>query len=152
MPFRTVTGEKAGPDAVGILVPPGRRTVVVVRPRQLDFDLLLVRRGPEGDLLPGFHEAARGEASMLAQNLARMLDGRGEVEVVSAEAGGFWVRAEVGAFPLLVCGRLPGQPYRPLTFSDEAAAGQAADAVRSTLCPGPDADRELYLNTENFSR
>jgi hypothetical protein len=152
MPFRTVSGEEAGPDAVGILVPPSPRTVVVVRPRRLDFDLLLVRRGPDGDLLPGFHEAGRGEASMLAQNLGKALGGKSSVEVVSTDGGGFWVRAEVGAFPLIVCGRVPGQPYRPLAFPDEAAASQAADAVRYVLCPGPDTESQLYFNTQNFAR
>ena len=152
MPFRTVPGEDAGSAAVGILVPPGRRTLVVVRPRSLDVDLLLVRRGDDGDLLAGFHEVARGEASMLAQNLARVLDGRGQVEVVPADGGGFWVRIEIGAFPLIVCGRTPGKPYRPLVYADEHAARQAADTVSAVFCPGPNEEREVYLNTENFSR
>jgi len=153
MPFRTVSGPEAGPGAVGVLVPPGRRTVVVVRPRSLSVDLLLVRRGPEGELLDAFHEAGRGEADLLAQNLGRSLStGRGVVEVVPGEGRGFWVRAEVGAFPLIVCGRVAGQPYRPLLFADEAAAAQVADAVRALLCPGPETVQELYFNTEHFAR
>ncbi len=31
--FRRVEGEEAGPDALGILVPPGKRTFVILRPR-----------------------------------------------------------------------------------------------------------------------
>src|SRR5207302_3778230 len=40
-PLRRVEDAHAGPHAVGILVPPGRRTVVIVRPRALIWDLLL---------------------------------------------------------------------------------------------------------------
>jgi hypothetical protein len=152
MPFRTVPGEQAGPEAVGILVPPGRRTLVVVRPRSLDFDLLLVRRGDAGEVLDGFHEASRSEASFLAENLCRALtSSTGRVEMVAAD-GGFRVCCEISAFPLIICGRKPGEPYRPMLFPDETAARQAADAVRAVLCPAADAERQLYLNTQHFSR
>jgi hypothetical protein len=153
MPFCTVSGEQAGPDAVGILVPPGRRTVVVVRPRSLDHDLLLVRRDEDGELLAGFHEAGRGEAAMLAENLSRALTtGTARFEVSAADGGGVWVRCEIGAFPLIVCGRAPGQPYRPLAFADEAAARPTIDRVRAVLSPAGDVERQVYLNTQHFSR
>jgi hypothetical protein len=113
-------------------------------------DLLLVRRGADGEPLAGFHESGPGEAMMLARNLSRSL-GTAAVKVVPAEAEQFWVRAEVGAFVLIVCGRVAGQPYRPLALMPDAAR-QMADAVRAVLCPAPDAERELYVNTHQFAR
>src|SRR5260370_18910840 len=44
-PLRLVEDADAGPDAVGILVPPCKRTVVILRPRALIWDLLLTEEG-----------------------------------------------------------------------------------------------------------
>ncbi len=151
MPFREVHGEDAGPSAVGILVPPGRRTVVVVRPRSLDVDLLLVRRGDDGAPLAGFHETGCGEALMLARNLSRAF-GSVSITVQPANDGGCHILAEVGAFVLIVCGRVPGQAYRPLLFPTDADAQPTADAVRAVLCPAPGTERQVYLNTQHFAR
>jgi hypothetical protein len=153
--FRTVSAEQAGPGAVGILVPPGRRTVVVLRPRALDLDLLLLRRGDDGRALTAFHEAARTEAALLAENLGKALvrsPEAGSIEVIPAEGAGWLVQANFGAFALVACARLAGQAYRPLAFATEEEAGRAAAALRSALCPAADADQELYVNTQHFSR
>ncbi|MBY0527285.1 MAG: hypothetical protein K2R98_28070 [Gemmataceae bacterium] len=155
--FRTVDGSEAGPAAVGILVPPGRRTVVVLRPRSLDVDLLLVRRGPDGTPGTGFHEGGPGEAAVLAQGvshaLVRSANGKARIETQqAAEGGGHWLRVGVGAFVLLVCPRLPGQAYRPLTFATIEETQPMAKALAAVLCPGPDANQELYLNTQFFGR
>ena len=45
-PFRHVEGNQAGPNALGILLPPGRRTLVVVRPRSLAWDLIPLNPTP----------------------------------------------------------------------------------------------------------
>src|ERR1700730_5167165 len=67
-PLRRVLGDRAGPTAVGILVPPGPRTVVILRPRALAWDLLLVR----GDAT--FQEIESHEAEAIVQGLARALE------------------------------------------------------------------------------
>jgi hypothetical protein len=154
--FRRVDGAAAGPRALGILVPPGGRTVVVVRPRSLDLDLVVLRKGPNGTASNVIHEAGRTEASILADGLRRALEnaadrGAGQIQIVPTEHG-FWLRVQVGAFALLVCPRQPGQAYRPLHLTTEDEARQTADAVDALLSPGPDANQELYVNTEHFTR
>ncbi|MGH9676480.1 MAG: hypothetical protein ACRD36_05205, partial [Candidatus Acidiferrum sp.] len=57
--FQRVDAGEAGPSALGILIPPGRRTILIVRPRHLEFDLVLMR--PEGQL--GFCELTHDQAS-----------------------------------------------------------------------------------------
>ena len=41
--LRRVTGEEAGPAALGVLLPPGRQTFLILRPRGLTWDMLLLR-------------------------------------------------------------------------------------------------------------
>jgi hypothetical protein len=154
-PFRRVEGDRAGPDALGILVPPGRRTVVVVRPRALAWDLVPVRSGGQS---ASFLEVGRDEAARVAQELQRGLEdraggGSGRVEAVAISAGeGYQVRAEVGAFALIACLRVPGRPYKPLEFARAQEAQAAATRLAEVLCPAADADQELYVNNRNFSR
>lgn len=153
--FRLVDARQAGPKAVGILVPPGRRTVIVVRPRALDLDLLLVYRGEDGEPTAAFHEAGRAEAAMLAANLQRQLAEQGScrAEIVpSSDAGGFCVRVEIGAFMLIACCRVAGQPYRPAAFATREEGERIATAMVALLNPGADAERELYVNAEFFGR
>src|SRR5690242_12997246 len=104
--LRRVADDQAGPAALGILIPPGRRTFLILRPRSLCWDLLLVRA-------PGatsFREMGREEANAAAHSLVRALEewslgsGGGTVEPVSAPDGrGFLVRAGVEEFHLLAC-------------------------------------------------
>ena len=58
--FRRVDDERAGSAALGILVPPSRRTFVILRPRSLEWDLPLIRA--DG----AFHDMSREEASVVA--------------------------------------------------------------------------------------
>src|SRR5207248_1167371 len=109
--FRRVEAEQAGPAALGILIPPGRRTFVILRPRALPWDLLVCRG--EGD--PAFAQLAHDEASACAQGLYRALrdwsaGGPGAVEPVAGPEG-FSLRVLVGPFALAVCPRRPGRPY-----------------------------------------
>jgi len=152
-PFRTVAGGRAGPGALGILVPPGARTVVVLRPRSLMVDLLVVRRANGST---AFLETNRQAAGLEAQKLGKALinaaeTSLGRVDAVAAtDANGWWVRAELDDFELLACARKPGQAYRPLVFTVETEAQRIADSLRAVICPPPDADQELYTNMSQF--
>ena len=152
MPFVYVEGERAGPSAVGILVPPGRRTLLIVRPRALDWDLLPV--APEAGVL-GFWEVGRDFAPRLAAELARALEfGCGSrVDAIASPGGaGYQVRASVGRFVLVVCARIPGQVYQPLTFATVDEACTAVERVGKFLCPAAHAEQEIYLNNRHFER
>ena len=156
--FRPVDGDRAGPDAVGILVPPGQRTLVVVRPRSLAWDLVLARRVGGGGPGPGFLEMPRPEARFIVQKLEQKLvwsaeDGSGRAEPVPAPQGeGYWVWIDLEPHPLVACDRSPGLAYRPSVFANLAEAWQTASAISAVLCPGPDANLELYTNTDQFQR
>lgn len=152
-PLRRVEDHRAGPSALGILVPPGRRTFLILRPRALAWDLLLLR--PE--TMNQFHELPRVEADRLAYDLFHALwdwseGASGHVEEIACPDGrGFWVRVRVGFFALLLCGRQPGKPYQPLTFPDAETALAAAVQVRGVLRPSDDVEQEVYLNNYHFS-
>ena len=152
-PFRRVDGNQAGPSALGILLPPGRRTLVVVRPRLLDWDLLPLNPNENGG--PRFWEAARIEAQDVAQRLYRALetsstDGGARVDAIAADAG-YEVRVGVGSFVLLACGRVPGRPYEPHVFATVSEALVAVERIAACLNPGAGAEQEVYLNTRNFA-
>jgi hypothetical protein len=151
-PFRRVEGSQAGPSALGILLPPGRRTLVVVRPRALDWDLLPLNPNENGG--PRFWEAARIEAQDVAQRLYRALEastteGGARVDAIAADSG-YEVRVAVGSFVLLLCGRVPGRPYEPHAFPTVSEALAAVERVEACLNP-TGAEQEVYLNTRNFA-
>src|SRR5262245_20703268 len=151
--LRRITGDKAGPTALGILIPPGQRTLLILRPRAVDWDLVLLLR-PDG---AGFRELARDQAAAGAQAVLNALEawaggGAGTVEPVAGSNHEFHVRAIIGPFPFLACPRLPGRPYQPLVCADLEAAHHAARALTEALCPTPGCEREVYLNTSCFSR
>jgi hypothetical protein len=136
--FRRVEAERAGPDALGILVPPARRTFIILRPRALPWDLLLCRGAD--DLT--FRDLAHDEASAAAQGLFRALrEAPARVEVV-ADA----VRVLAGAFALVACPRQPGRPYAPLA----GASAEAVARLLAALCPPPGEEREVYFNMRHF--
>jgi hypothetical protein len=157
-PLRRVFAERAGPTALGILVPPGPRTVLVVRPRALAWDLLLVEDGPDAEAVIRFCDVTRAEAEAAAERFGRALDGwagdrPARVEPFPAPGcPGYCVRAMVGEFTLVACPRAPGRPYRPMVFASRDEAQQAADALANVLCPPPGASQEVYFNTRNFAR
>ena len=70
-PLRRVEDHRAGPSALGILVPPGRRTFLILRPRALSWDLLLLR--PNG--AQAFREMPQNEATTLVLALYHALGG-----------------------------------------------------------------------------
>lgn len=152
-PLRRVEDHRAGPSALGILVPPGRRTFLIVRPRSLSWDLLLSR--PEA--MSTFQDFGHAEAGRLAHELFQALcqwseGASGHVEEIACpDGGGFWVRVRVGAFALMVCARRPGQPYQPLAFADAETALSAAEQLRRILRPAANVEQEVYLNTLHFA-
>jgi hypothetical protein len=147
-PLRRVDDDRAGPAALGVLVPPGRRTFLILRPRSLAWDLVLLR-GAEGK---AFRDMNRDEAQVVAGALLRALDkAGGHVEEVAHPDGRLWLRARVGPYALLVCPRLPGQPYQPEAFPDAASARAAAAELAPILCPPPGVEQECYCNTRHFS-
>jgi hypothetical protein len=156
--FRRVNGDQAGPAALGLLVPPGRRTLLIVRPRALAWDLVIVHSSRKTGPTTSFRDFGRDEALAASEGLYLALEewtrgGPGRVEATSAPDGtGFVVRAQVGIFPLLVCPREPGRPYRPLIFPELHEAQKAAAAVAVALRPAAGAEREVYFNTHHFAR
>ncbi len=153
-PLRRVEGSLAGPSALGILVPPGRRTFLILRPRALSWDLLLLRP----DSVNAFREVSHVEADRLAHEMLQALrhwseGASGHVEEIACpDGGGFWLRVRVGSFALLACGRQPGQPYSPYTFPDVESALTAATQLRKFLRPPDKIDQEVYLNTHYFTQ
>jgi hypothetical protein len=154
--LRLVADDRAGPAAVGILVPPSRRTFLIVRPRSLPLDLLVLAESAG----TAFREFEREQASRAAEALFDLLaewSGSNPVRVECAPAAGdaadaFYLRVQVGPFHLLACDRRPGHPYVPLAFADFASARSTAERVTRLLCPPPGSDQEVYLNTRNFQR
>jgi hypothetical protein len=151
-PLRRVEGRQAGPTALGILAPPGRRTFLILRPRSLSWDLLLSHREPDGtfrDLRP--EEAARLSGELFDALSSWSAGASGHIEEIARPDGGFWLRVCVGPFSLLLCEREPGQPYRPLTFPDAETALAVAGRLRPILCPSGSVEQEVYLNTRYFT-
>jgi hypothetical protein len=137
--FRRVEAEHAGPEALGILVPPGKRTFVILRPRALPWDAVLCRSADELT----FAQLAHDEASAAAQGLYRALRDGEEVKV----GIGACVYVVVGSFVLVACPRVPGQPYTPLS---PFTAPDAASRLAAVL--DPEGERELYFNVRHFER
>jgi hypothetical protein len=151
--LRIVLPDQAGPAALGILVPPGTRTVLIVRPRSLLWDLLLVQ-GVAGS---AFREMSREEAPLVAREFYQALEnwncgGSGLVEAVPASEGeGNLIWIDVGEFCLVVCARLPGQPYQPLQFARLDEARMAAARITAILHPPQGSVQEVYFNTRHFA-
>jgi hypothetical protein len=152
-PFLRVEDRRAGPEALGILVPPGLRTVVILRPRALGWDLLPVRPGawPPDFCTFGRDEAA-GVARQVQRDLAAAAGGGTNPVVTVAGPAGFLICCQRGAFRWVACPRVPGKPYEPVLFATPEEASAAAAALTRFLWPAADAQQEYYFNTQNFSQ
>jgi hypothetical protein len=154
-PFRRVEDRRAGPTALGILVPPGLRTLVILRPRALEWDLLPLRPG-EGEAAADFCAFGRDEAAGVARRVQRALEqaAQGAADPVLAAArasgDGYWVVVRAGEWSWAACRRLPGQPYRVNVFASLECAREAAGRLARFLCPQADAAQEYYFNTQHF--
>ncbi len=154
--FRRVEPQQAGPQALGILVPPGTRTLVIVRPRPVEFDLLPARWAGTSSCPPEFCLFERDEAAQVARSFQAALDdavrrGVNPVETLGDQAGNafqVWIRA-AGWF-WIACRRAMGQAYRPLLYQTMEAAREAGEALARIVFPASDAEQEYYFNTQRF--
>ena len=138
--FQRVEADQAGPTALGILIPPARRTFVILRPRAMTFDLLLCRAADD----PTFHALTHDEASTAAHSLYRGLrDGLARIEARDH------LRVHVGPLSFVACSRVAGQPYAPIAL-DPSDAEALGDRLRCFLCPA--GEQEVYFNTRFFER
>ena len=136
---------------VGILVPLCERTVVIVRPRALAWDLVLL-----GPAVLTIQELERDDAAAAARQLFSALEdwaggGSATLTLLAADKG-YLVRVDVGGFSLIACARRPGQAYQPASFLTRAAAERAAASLAAVLCPSEGRQQELYFITQNFAR
>ena len=141
--YSHVEATSAGPLALGILVPPAKRTFVILRPRALAVDLVVCRSADDHR----FADYAHDEASAAAQALWRELrqwDGTTGLSLVAGHAC-----LHLGAFFLVACRRDPGQPYTPLE-------ARPADLIALEEAIGPNlgsgVGREVYFNMRHFER
>jgi hypothetical protein len=147
-PFRRVEDREAGPSALGLLLPPGRQTFLILRPRSLACDLVLLET-PDSATLAAL-EALK--APGIAQKLYRALEQAFSVETTAhAEGLGFRLHVRIGPFALVVCTRRPGQPYQPQVFPDSQAAQAFGQGLAVILCPPADVDQEIYFNVRHFT-
>ncbi len=156
--FRRVDMENAGKSALGILVPGGKRTFVVVRPRSLPWDLLPARWAGDPCVPPTFCSFDREEAAVVARRFQKSLEaavrmGENPVQTLgSADPPCFqvWVRTEDLVW--ITCRRTPGQAYQPIVFATQAEAIQVAEQLSSLLWPDVEANQEYYFNTQKLSQ
>src|SRR5262249_27056896 len=149
--FRQVKAGQAGPAALGILLPPGRRTLVLLRPRSLEWDLVPLRPDETEASESPFWEVEPDQGARLASELHRELEewargGLGRVEPMPARGGkGYQVRIGVGRFVLVACDRVPGAPYKPAVFASVSQALAAAERIAAVLCPRAGTTQEIYI-------
>ncbi len=149
--FQRVDLQHAGPNAVGVLIPQGAKTPVIVRLRALQWDLLPARWDGVASHAPQFCVFTRDEAAGVARRLAHAL----ETGVSPLESFGntekncvqLWLRAD--DFVWIVCQRVQGEAYRPITFTSLEEASSAADILEPILRPAADAVQHYYFNTQH---
>jgi hypothetical protein len=152
--FQRIDPQQAGPDALGILVPPGQRTLVIVRPRALEWDLLPARWDGEVEHPPAFCTFSRDEAAGVARQLILELQSSsdnplgtfGNVDGTSVQ---IWLRLK--EFVWVVCRRQPGRGYEPMIFSSQHAAANAAELLTPVIWPPAGVVQQYYINTQRFS-
>lgn len=152
--FLRVDASLAGTTALGILVPPGDVTLVIVRPRPLHWDLLAARWNGDSASSPTFCQFAREDAAGIARRLQRTLEQRVAEGCCPLETFGdgrhfqIWLRTD--EFFWIVCRRAPGQTYQPALFASLEEAENAANELTQFLWPPHDAQQEYYFNTQQF--
>jgi hypothetical protein len=156
--YRRVDARQAGAAALGILVPPGPRTIVILRPRALEWDLLPLEPGKEQMRPAYFCAFSRDEAAAVARHVQEALArGAGHdpnpVEIVcSAPGQRYGVCARLGRYLWIACRRAAGQAYEPTFCPSLEEAGALAVRLTPLLWPQADAGQEYYFNTQAFSR
>jgi hypothetical protein len=156
-PLRLVADDRAGPTAVGILVPPARRTCLIVRPRSLSFDLLVLAEARGTTFREFDHEQAGRAAEALFDAFVEWSERGFERPADAFESAPLsenerHLRIHVGPFHLIACERRPGQAYAPIVFPDLQSFRAAAEALAALLRPSSGIEQEFYLNTRHFQR
>ncbi len=157
MAFHKVDAKQANSNALGILVPHGAKTLVIVRPRALAWDLLPARWDGNGTHAPEFCLFTRDEAAGAARRLLHALEeavqcGANPVQTFGDTANKclqVWLRT--GEFVWIVCRRTPGEAYQPMVFATFEEATQEADKLAAIVWPSAETRQEYYFNTQNFS-
>ncbi len=155
--FYRVEPQHAGAAALGILVPHGARTLVIVRPRALEWDLLPARWDNDSGHAAQFCVFGRDEAAGAARRLVHALEsavalGVNPVQTCGDAAGAclqIWVRTD--EFVWIACRRAPGQAYQPANFASLDDARRGAEAIAAVVWPPVEVRQEYYFNTQNFS-
>jgi hypothetical protein len=155
--FHRVEPQHAGLTALGVLVPQGAKTLVIVRPRALEWDLLPARWDGDSEHAPEFCAFGRDEAAGAARRLVQALEaavaqGINPLQTCGAAAGTsfqIWVRTD--EFVWIACRRTPGQAYQPAIFATLEEATHAAEKISAVVWPAADVKQEYYFNTQNFS-
>ena len=145
-----VDGRKAGPNALGILIPPLDPTILVLRPRALSWDCVLLE-GVSG--MTFRHFSMKNAQEMASHFLESFMTKPCHVEVLGGPQGeGFFIWIDVEDWSLMACARRPGQPYQPQSFEDRAEANVVRDQLHQLLCSCESTPQEIYLNLQHFSR
>jgi hypothetical protein len=153
--FQRIEPRQAGPTALGILVPQGAKTPVIVRPRALEWDLLPARWDGVGNHAPQFCLFTRDEAAGVARRLVKALESAVAAGVNPLESFGdpeqnclqLWLRAD--EFVWIVCRRVQGGAYRPAVFTSIEEATAVGEALAAVMWPPADVVQQYYFNTQN---
>jgi hypothetical protein len=127
--------------------------VLILRPRALDWDLLLLAIPGRslGRELAG-HEAEAASRVVLGALLDGQADRPDVAQAIALSTGGWQVQAAFGGLAFLVCPRVPGKPYEPLHCREASEAQRVVQALGAVLRPPSTMPREVYLNTRQFAR
>lgn len=151
--FVRVDADRAGPTALGVLIPPGKQTLIVVRPKPLPWDLLAARWDGDATRAPVFCQFTREEAPGVARNLVQFLRDAVTKGTDPLQSFGkphccqIWLRTP--EYVWIVCNRTPGEGYRPVSFASLEDAHAAGEKLAQYLWPRQ--SQEVYFNTQLFS-
>jgi hypothetical protein len=153
MSFIRVDIQRAGANALGILIPPGAKTLVIVRPRALNWDLLPACWDGDSNHAPVFALFTRDEAVSAAKRFIQALELANNLVQTFGDAQSqrlqVWLRTQ--EFVWIVCRRTPGQAYQPMILTTLEETQREAEKLAAIVCPGSEAPQEYYINTQNFS-
>jgi hypothetical protein len=155
--FTRVEPQHAGPSALGILIPQGAKTPVIVRPRGLEWDLLPARWDGDSAHAPQFCLFTRDEAAGAARRFVQALEAAVKKGVNPLETFGtaqrdrvqLWLRTD--EFLWIVCRRLQGQTYQPMTFASVEEAELVAAKLAAFVFPDAGVNQQYYFNTQRFT-
>ncbi|MGF1579268.1 MAG: hypothetical protein ACFCD0_07875 [Gemmataceae bacterium] len=151
--FQRVDHKQAGPYALGILIPPGQRTILIIRPKSLQYDFLAIKPADVNADVPTFCNFDRDEAAELARKVKTSLEAASEdVVTVHDNPWGDGYVAWVSCAELLwiPCHRRPGQAYQGALFLSEDEAKEVSMIMRRCFCPSDDEIGQIYFNTQHF--